>query len=289
MNAISPITSLVLVALLTGCAAKAPQELVDARMANAKANEGQARTLVPAELHKADEALADAEAAFEDDPRGYHTADLAYVAHRKAQLAQALAMQAAQVERTKDAEKQYQVGQDALMRSAVSDLATAETRLEVSEEARATSEAGRLASERKMAEAMAALTRLAEVKEEPRGVVITLSGGVLFASDQATLLPEAQTRLADVTSALLAASDRTILIEGHTDSQGSDAYNLELSQRRAEAVRTYMGQRGYDISRTRAVGIGEARPVASNDTDEGRANNRRVEVVIEPTKTASSK
>ena len=131
-------------------------------------------------------------------------------------------------------------------------------------------------------EALAALSKLTAVKEEARGLVITLSGSVLFQSDQATLLPDAQARLGDVAAALLASDDKQILIEGHTDSQGTEAHNRDLSLRRAEAVRGYLTSRGYDISRVRAVGIGESRPVSDNGTAEGRANNRRVEIILEP-------
>jgi outer membrane protein OmpA-like peptidoglycan-associated protein len=70
-------------------------------------------------------------------------------------------------------------------------------------------------------------------------------------------------------------------VEGYTDSQGSDTYNLDLSQRRADAVRDYLVHRGYDSSRVQAHGIGEGRPIADNATAEGRANNRRVEIVLE--------
>jgi outer membrane protein OmpA-like peptidoglycan-associated protein len=76
-------------------------------------------------------------------------------------------------------------------------------------------------------------------------------------------------------------------VEGHTDSQGTDAHNLDLSQRRAESVRAALLARGYDASRVQAVGIGEARPVADNNTAEGRANNRRVEIIIQPPATAA--
>ena len=119
-------------------------------------------------------------------------------------------------------------------------------------------------------------------------MVITLSGSVLFRSDEATLLPEARTRLGQVTDALMATKERSIIVEGHTDSQGSDAHNLDLSQRRAEAVRAYIVERGYDASRVRALGVGEGQPLADNGTDEGRANNRRVEIVVQPATVSAS-
>jgi outer membrane protein OmpA-like peptidoglycan-associated protein len=72
------------------------------------------------------------------------------------------------------------------------------------------------------------------------------------------------------------------VIEGHTDSRGSDSHNVDLSQRRAEAVRTYLVSRGYPSERIQAHGIGKGRPTTSNDTSEGRANNRRVEIIVQP-------
>jgi outer membrane protein OmpA-like peptidoglycan-associated protein len=286
------------IAFLGGCAATIPTELASARLAYQQASSGPAATVVPAEVHKAQEALAQAEAAFESDPRGFHTKDLAYVAQRKAQLAEALAAAATASHNADSADSQYQSTQDAIMKdtrerlgATQSALGATQTELAASQTAVAqtsaqlsASEAARAEAEARAADAMAALAKLAAVKEESRGLVITLSGSVLFRSDEAGLLPEATTRLGQVTDALMSTKERTILIEGHTDSQGADAYNVELSQRRAEAVRTFLTSRGYDASRIRAVGIGEARPIADNTTAEGRANNRRVEIIVEPAK-----
>ena len=80
---------------------------------------------------------------------------------------------------------------------------------------------------------------------------------------------------------MLAVRERYLLVEGHTDSQGSDSYNQGLSQRRADAVRDYIVQRGYPADHIQARGKGEANPIADNASPEGRANNRRVEIVIE--------
>ncbi|MES2638535.1 MAG: OmpA family protein [Myxococcota bacterium] len=297
----SNLTILLALGFAVGCAPKVPLELSNARQAYQEASTSSAATLVPAEVHKAKEALGAAETAFEDDPKGYHTLDLAYVAQRKAELSQALAAAAAEEKAKAAANSQYQSTQDAIMLdtkaklgSTQADLAATQTvaattaaQLSASESARAVSEEARLKAEAQAAEAMAALAKLAAVKEETRGMVITLSGSVLFQSDQATLLPEAQTRLGQVTDALMATKERSIIIEGHTDSQGSDADNIALSQRRAEAVRSFLTTRGYDPSRIRAVGIGEVRPVADNASPEGRANNRRVEIIVEPASSAS--
>lgn len=290
MNHFSPI-ALSLAALLVGCAPKVPMELANARSTFHRASNGPAKTLVPAELHKAGEALEQAEVAFKDDPRGFHTLDLAYVAQRKAELAETLAIHASETGRTADANATYQSTQDSIMLRTRADLGTARTDLAASQSAGAVtsaqlaaSEEARLLSDQRARDAMEALAKLAAVKEEPRGMVITLSGSVLFTSDEATLLPAAQTRLAQVATTLLTTKERSLLIEGHTDSQGSDDHNMALSLRRAEAVRAFLGQQGYDLALIRAAGVGEGRPVGDNESAEGRANNRRVEIVVEPAK-----
>lgn len=280
--------ALVLASLL-GCAATIPTELANARRAYAATANGQASTLAPAEVHKAHEALVDAEDAFKHDPRGYHTKDLAYVAQRKAELADAFAARVAEESNTAASNTQFQSTQDAIMRDtkarlgeSQSDLAATQAVAAQTAEALTASETARALAEARAADAMAALAKLAAVKEETRGLVITLSGSVLFRTDEATLLPDAQTRLGQVADALLATKEHSVIVEGHTDSMGSDEHNQDLSQRRAETVRAFLIERGYAAARVRAVGIGEARPIADNATAEGRANNRRVEIVIEP-------
>ena len=111
-------------------------------------------------------------------------------------------------------------------------------------------------------------------------MVITLSGSVLFASNRATLLPEARTRLDQVAEVLLTTRERHLTVEGHTDSQGSVNFNLDLSQRRADAVRSYLVERGYQGDLIQAHGLGKGNPIADNASAEGRANNRRVEIII---------
>lgn len=136
-------------------------------------------------------------------------------------------------------------------------------------------------SEKRTAEALAALASLATVKEEERGLVLTLSESVLFLSAESTLLPQTDQKLGRIVKALLAMPACNLIVEGHTDSQGSDAYNQELSLRRADAVREYLIQKGYPADRIKARGKGEGSPIAQNRSAEGRANNRRVEIVIE--------
>jgi outer membrane protein OmpA-like peptidoglycan-associated protein len=111
--------------------------------------------------------------------------------------------------------------------------------------------------------------------------VISLSGSVLFATNKSELLPAAQDRLEQVADALLATKERRLTIEGHTDSQGSSSRNLKLSQDRAESVRAFIISRGYPGDLIRAQGMGEDRPVAGNASAEERANNRRVEIIVD--------
>jgi outer membrane protein OmpA-like peptidoglycan-associated protein len=134
------------------------------------------------------------------------------------------------------------------------------------------------ASDQKANEANEALAKLA-AKEDARGMVITLSGSVLFRSHDASLLPAAQTRLNQVADALI-AKGQTVVIEGYTDSRGSQSRNMDLSQQRADSVRSYLVSRGFAASKIAAKGMGPDRPVAENTSSEGRANNRRVEIVI---------
>ena len=119
------------------------------------------------------------------------------------------------------------------------------------------------------------------MKAEQNETVITLSGSVVFKTGTATLLPIARQKLDDVATALKAQKEGTrIVVEGHTDSRGGTAFNEDLSRRRAVAVRDYLVSQGVDAERIAAVGRGESEPVASNDSPEGRANNRRVEIVL---------
>lgn len=114
---------------------------------------------------------------------------------------------------------------------------------------------------------------------EARGQVMTLSGDA-FASGQSKLRPEARANLQRVVEFVNRFPDKDVLIEGHTDNQGGDNLNQVLSQKRAEAVRDALVQEGVSAARMTAVGLGKGRPVADNGTAEGRARNRRVEVVV---------
>lgn len=268
--------------LLAGCAATAPpSELIFAREAFVRASTGQAQQLVPAEVRKAEVALALAEKSFKDEPRSFLTRDLAYIADRKARLAEALAMTAAGNAATAAAKTSLEATQAEITKTAQVNLAVSEEANKVKSEQLTAEQNARLAAEQRATAAQADLMKLAAVKEEARGLVLTLSGSVLFASSKSELLPAARERLDQVATALLAMKDRKLTVEGHTDSQGSNDFNLGLSQKRADAVRSYIISRGYSETLIQASGIGEVRPVADNSNTEGRANNRRVEIIID--------
>ena len=116
-------------------------------------------------------------------------------------------------------------------------------------------------------------------KKTDRGMVLTL-GDVLFDTGLASLKPGAYTTIDRLATVLKEAPDRKVMIEGHTDSVGSDDYNQGLSQRRAAAVQTALLERGVNSSQITAAGKGETYPVASNDNAAGRQQNRRVEMVF---------
>lgn len=348
-------------ALFAGCATVAPEELVKARSAYQVASQGPAQQHVPAELHKAEEALSQAEQSFQKDPRSYRTKDLAYVAERKSQQAGALGSLAVAKASRDGANADFQRKQSEIVQQGKQDLSdsekrNAQARAELEKQAavnyakdkaaadfqmqqakiaqgkqdlnnaeklaaakqaelekqaaanraelekqaavnaandKADAELQRqqadtlkakqdlIDSEKRTSDALALLATLASIKQEERGLVVTLTGSVLFGSATSNLMPAARVKLDQVANALQAINARNLVIEGHTDSQGSDAYNQQLSQSRSDAVRDYLVQRGYPASHIQSHGRGEGSPVAKNDSAEGRANNRRVEIVIE--------
>ena len=272
-------------ALLAACATTVPKELSNAREAYRAAAAGDATRVAPAELHVAHEALAKAEKSFADDPKGYRTRDLAYVAQRKSELAAATASITLEQKSQNQSSKEFSAAQGQIIADGKQDadfarqaLAASQRSGELTAAQLATEQQARIDAEKRAADALA---RLAAVKDEPRGMVITLSGSVLFASNQTVLLPDARTKLDQVAEVLLTTRERNLIIEGHTDSQGSDSHNMTLSQGRADAVRNDIIQRGYGADLVQARGMGEASPVADNGSAEGRANNRRVVIVIE--------
>lgn len=284
--------ALLLTLVFAGCATPPPpRELLDARAAYHRAEAGDASRLAPAELYEAKVALTAAEQAFQDDPESEKTLTLAYVAQRAAQLVETQASIKSQQEQRKIAsEKITKIQTEGIAKSkrelsqAREKLVTKDQQLEntgkkLEEERKAREQAERLAAE--------SLQRVAEaaklsVKQDERGMVITMPGSVLFSSGESSLLPTAQQKLALLAEQLKNQKTAIITVEGHTDARGSDAENMTLSQARADSVRTYLVSQGIPPEQVRATGMGETHPVASNGTAEGRAENRRVEIVVTP-------
>ncbi len=120
----------------------------------------------------------------------------------------------------------------------------------------------------------------AKIERVGEGIQLTFDSGILFKVGSSKLSPLAKTDLEKLAGTLKEYPETNIIIDGHTDSTGGDALNLKLSQERAKAVHDYMVQQGVMASRLMTVGHGETSPVASNDTEAGRAMNRRVEIGI---------
>ncbi len=123
----------------------------------------------------------------------------------------------------------------------------------------------------------------ASVKREGNLLAITLKGDVSFDTNSATVRQGLYAEIDRISSVLTQYPQTVIRVEGHTDSVGSDSYNLDLSNRRAVAVKNLFVQRGVTDARIEAVGYGETVPIASNDNEAGRQKNRRVEIKVAPT------
>ncbi len=281
MRYIPAIGSLV---VLVGCAeAVPPQDLVSARNEYSHAAEGPAAQLDPADLHAAKETLDSAEKSFVDNGDTQDTRDAAYTAERRTEIAESKA-RAMQSEQQKVAVvAQMNASQTAAVRGTAAALGRANQQIASQGQQLQDERQRREDAEKRAAQAATDLARIASVKQEPRGMVITLSGSVLFASAKADLLPDAQLKLNDVAKALAEQDpDAKIVVEGHTDSQGGASFNQDLSQKRAESVRGYLVSRGIASDRVTAQGFGPTRSIADNASAEGRANNRRVEIVVQP-------
>jgi outer membrane protein OmpA-like peptidoglycan-associated protein len=123
------------------------------------------------------------------------------------------------------------------------------------------------------------LARL-QAKVTETEVIIQLPGAILFDFDSAAIRQDAERALEDVRQVIASYSGRPVRVEGHTDSVAGDEYNLKLSERRAGSVAQWLVERGIEKARVATAGLGEAKPVASNESSEGRQKNRRVEIII---------
>lgn len=234
------------------------------------------------ELKEATDTLARADHVWayeKDEPETNH---LAYLAQQRA----AIASNTAQA-RQMDAQIQ-QAGSETdrlrlQARTREAEQATQRAELAqqkaMSAEQRAAQQQAAARSAQERVGALEAQLRDMEAQQTERGLLVTL-GDVLFAFDKAELSAQAGPRLDKLAQFLTQFPDRKLLIEGYTDSVGNDTYNLTLSERRAQAVRSALVQRGVDGARITARGYGKAHPVADNGAADGRAMNRRVEIVI---------
>jgi outer membrane protein OmpA-like peptidoglycan-associated protein len=213
----------------------------------------------------------------------------ARIAQKEAENARLLAM--AEAERAAKAKKEAEEARS--LASAEADRATrakaeaeartreAEIRAREVEQARALAAAEAAKAAKAKAEADQLTKELSDLKSKQteRGIILTL-GDVLFATGKADLSPEAMRRVDKLVEFLQKYTNRNVLIEGHTDSVGSDEYNLTLSQKRADSVKETLTGKGIEEKRITTVGYGKKYPVASNDTTAGKQQNRRVEVSI---------
>lgn len=135
--------------------------------------------------------------------------------------------------------------------------------------------------EREMREVLAA-SEAAAISREGNLLAVTFKGDVTFDTNSTIVKPGLYTEIDRVASVLTRYPQTLIRVEGHTDSVGSESYNMDLSIRRANAVKDLLVQRGVSAARMQAIGFGETMPVATNDTEAGRQRNRRVEIKIAP-------
>lgn len=239
--------ALLLVVGTAGCAARSNRALEEARLAYVDARSDP--TVVhyaPVPLQEAGNTIDEAEQEFADGDQEEVT-HLSYVAQQQIARARQVA-----------AEKNANAEAESL----------SESRKDVIIAAR----------EQKIDEVLAQLAAL-NARETSQGIALTVSD-VFFEFDRADLKPGAKQDLRQLAMFLMESPGRNVVIEGHTDSIGTDAYNVDLSQRRAMAVRSYLVAQGVDPSRLVAKGYGENYPVASNENPAGRQENRRVEMLV---------
>jgi outer membrane protein OmpA-like peptidoglycan-associated protein len=250
-------------ALLAGCATRMNQNLMDAEAEyRAAASDPTVASKGSVPLYEAKKDLDQAKKAFEDDKDKEIVDHWAYLAKRKSETARATAERAVAQDRVETL-------------GAKRDAVVLGARTREADEERARAEAAETTSEA-LRRDLASL----ESRQTNRGLVITLPNDVLFDVDRSDVKPGASTELERVATVINEEPGRRVLVEGHADSTGPDSYNLELSRRRAESVARALVDDGVSPSRVISEGLGETQPIATNDTPEGRQQNRRVEVVV---------
>ena len=255
--------------LALGCATPpTPQALVDAQNVYKEAeSDANVQKNASVELYEAKRALDRAQAEWNDKHDAEETEHLANLASRRVEVAESWAVGRASIAQAEALRGQISSSAKAMVTSA--------------EQARADAEAARKAADEAAAREAKLRTELSDLqaRETARGLELTL-GDILFGVDQADLKPGAMQSLYRLVTFLKQYPDRGVLVEGYTDSTGSDAYNMTLSDKRANSVEAFLVQNGIDAKRILARGYGKAYPVAPNETAEGRQRNRRVGIVI---------
>ena len=227
------------------------------------------------ELNAARGELQQAESALEKKRPPEEVTHLAYLATRHAEIGQARIAEARARERVAQGEAdRNRVLLEARTREAEAAKSQAQSNAMAAEAARQEALAARADAET-AAQQLAAL----QAQQTRRGMVMTM-GDVLFDTGKATLKPGADLTLNRLGDFLQQNSDTRIIVEGHTDSRGSDEYNQQLSRERSQSVANALASRGVTADRVQVVGRGEGYPVASNDDVAGRQQNRRVEIIF---------
>ncbi len=242
----------------------------------------QVTTYAPLELKQAGQALDQANAAAARDEASGKIDQLAYIAKQKIATSQEVAKRkAAEAEIAGSGQQRDQIRLD--QRSAEANKAKLQAQTAQAQTAEAQRQAQQSDAVAREAQARAAqleaqMADLAAKKTE-RGMVITLSD-VLFGTDQARLTPDGMRTAQKLADVLAQNPQRTVMVEGFTDSTGGTAHNQQLSERRATAVRSTLAELGVSPARVATRGYGEAYSVAPNDTAANRQQNRRVEIVL---------
>jgi outer membrane protein OmpA-like peptidoglycan-associated protein len=232
--------------------------------------EAKARADADAETRRrqeADQARAAAETAKAEAERMKQEAE---------QAAQDAARQKQEAEQARAAAMEQQQVAQAAAEQAARDRAAAQADAERARQAAAQAEAEKA---QLRAQLLAQLNSILQTRDSARGLIVNMSD-VLFDTGSYTLKPGAREKLAKISGIVLAHPGLNLQIEGHTDSVGTDEFNQQLSERRADSVRDFLAEQGVPGSAISARGFGKTQPVASNDTAEGRQRNRRVELVV---------